>query len=171
MKKVICTLAAAALLVVSSGAPATITTQTGPGTVLDCSKAQASLQVLWPPDHKMLIVHIVGITTPDDSTPTIAITSITQDEPVDMIGSGNTAPDGSGLGGAYAFVRAERSGTGTGRIYWIKFTASWTPKGSAVPETCMSPPVVQVFVPHDQGQHYNPVDTGLRVDSTTGQIL
>ena len=37
--------------------------------------------------------------------------------------SGNTAPDGQGLGTSTAKVRAERVSKGNGRVYYISFTA------------------------------------------------
>jgi hypothetical protein len=48
---------------------------------------------------------------------------VTQDEPIDGIGSGRTCPDAVIEDGA-VYVRRERSGTGNGRVYTIGFTAS-----------------------------------------------
>jgi hypothetical protein len=50
-----------------------------------------------------------------------------------------------GVGTSTAFVRAERSGLGDGRVYHIDFTATDTQN-----QTCMGD--VTVCVPHDQGQ-------------------
>lgn len=125
----------------------------------DCSKAGPTIASLWPPNHKMVVVGITGVTDPNNLPVTVSITGIQQDEPVDEPGSGNTAPDGAGVGTATAQVRAERSGTGTGRIYFIAFKASDSAGGS-----CNA--TVQVYVPHDQGQGTTPVDTGQRYDST-----
>jgi hypothetical protein len=124
-----------------------------------CSDAAASPKFIWPPDHKMVPVTITGVT----NAATIMVTLIKQDEPVETPGSGNTEPDGSGVGTSTAYVRAERAGPridpGTGRIYFISFNASNGPGG-----TC--PGVVQVCVPHDQGQGSTCIDTGQRYDST-----
>ena len=128
---------------------------TGP----DCSGAAASQGVIWPPDHTMIAETIVGVTDPYGLPTTIVITGIKQDEPVEALGSGNTEPDGSGVGTAIAYVRAERSGLGTGRIYFISFSATDT-SGAA----CTG--MVQAYVPHDQGQGFTPTDTGYRYDST-----
>jgi hypothetical protein len=122
------------------------------GSGLNCCGAAPSLSVLWPPDHKMVAVTILGVTD-------VKIGSITQDEPIDALGSGNTAPDGSGKGTSTAYVRAERAGPGTGRIYFISFAGTDTAGVS-----CTG--IVQVFVPHDQGQGFTPVDTKQRYDST-----
>ena len=84
--------------------------------------------VIWPPDHSMVNVCIMGIKSKSDNT-TITITGIYQDEPTNGCGDGDTPvdavirPDGSVL------VRAERSGNGNGRVYHIKYTAT-NPEGS-----------------------------------------
>jgi hypothetical protein len=130
-------------------------------TAINCDGAALSQGVIWPPDHKMVPETIVGVTTDPTMMPVvITITGIQQDEPVNALGSGNTAPDGSGVGSNTAYVRAERAGPGTGRIYFITFTAV-----DASGNTC-SPITLQANVPHDQGQGFTPVDTGQRYDST-----
>jgi len=129
------------------------------GSGPDCSGAAAGLGVIWPPDHRMVAETIVGVTDAFNLPTTIAVTGIQQDEPVNALGSGNTAPDGSGLNTSTAYVRAERAGPGTGRLYFISFSATDT-SGMQCSGT------VQAFVPHDQGQGFTPVDTGLRYDST-----
>jgi hypothetical protein len=125
----------------------------------DCSGAAASLGVIWPPNHSMVAINIIGVVDPNSLAFNIAITGITQDEAVDAIGSGNTAPDASGVGTSTAMVRAERAGPGTGRLYFISFTAT-----NSIGLQCSG--TVSSFVPHDQGQGFTPVDTGLRIDST-----
>jgi hypothetical protein len=70
---------------------------------------------------------IMGLTSDPTLMPVaVTITAIQQDEPVNALGSGNTVPDGMIVNtstGSTAYVRAERAGSGTGRIYWITFTA------------------------------------------------
>jgi hypothetical protein len=102
---------------------------------------------------------IVGVTDAFGLPTTIAVTGIQQDESVDAVGSGNTSPDGTGVGTSTAYVRAERAGPGTGRLYFISFTATNT-------QGAQCSGMVQAFVPHDQGQGFTPVDTGQRYDST-----
>ena len=87
------------------------------------------------------------------------ITGITQDEPVNGLGDGDTAPDGYGIGTIQAQVRAERSGTGNGRVYAISFTADDGNGGSCSGK-------VRVSVPHDQGKGSVPVDDGQNYNST-----
>jgi hypothetical protein len=83
----------------------------------DCSGAAASVPLVWPPNHNLVAMQIVGVTDPDADPVTITIDSIAQDEPLRGRGSGNTCPDGSGIGTNTAFVSAERSGNGDGRVY------------------------------------------------------
>jgi len=117
----------------------------------DCSAAAANPFKLWPPNHKFVTISIMGVTDPDGDPVTITIDSIRQDEPVKEpgTGSGNTSPDGTGVGTNTAQVRAERAGNpkvpGDGRVYHIGFTAT-DPSGT----TCSGK--VTVCVPHGQGQ-------------------
>lgn len=125
-----------------------------------CSAATPSQNLLWPPNHKFVRISIDGVTDPNGVTPTITVTSIYQDEPVDDAGSGNTAPDGEGVGTSTAQVRSERSGTAVGgRLYFINFSVADSLGGSCTGQ-------VVVGVPHDQGQHDMPTDNGQRYDST-----
>ena len=127
----------------------------------DCSEAYASVEELWPPNHKYMDIQIMGVTDPDGDPVTITITGITQDEPIDAIGKGdgNTTPDGMGVGTDTASVRAEREGTGNGRVYAISFTAT-DPVGAECSGT------VTVCVPHDQRPGHECIDDGQDYDST-----
>lgn len=100
----------------------------------------------------------MGVNDPDGDEVSIAVTGISQDEAVDAPGSGNTAPDGRGVGGATAEVRAERAGSGDGRVYAISFTAEDGNGGS-----CSG--AVRVGVPKSQGSGAA-VDSGQSFDST-----
>ena len=163
LKSTVITMAAISLLALSGSVDATTTGTTTStvttGSTPDCSGAAASAGVIWPPDHKMVSETIVGVTDPFSLSLVIVVTSIMQDESVAAIGSGNTSPDGAGIGTSTAQIRAERAGPGTGRIYFISFSATNT-QGAQCTGT------VNVFVPHDQGQGFTPIDTGERFDST-----
>ena len=52
-----------------------------------------------------------------DHNATITITSITQDEPTNGLGDGDTAVDRVKTATARSSLRAERSGTADGRVY------------------------------------------------------
>lgn len=123
----------------------------------DCSGAVASVTKLWPPNHKLAGISIQGVTDPDGDAVTLTVTSITQDEPVNGLGDGDTSPDGFGVGTANPQVRAERSGTGNGRVYRINFKGT-DAKGAE----CTG--AVAVGVPHDKKD--TPVDDGQNYDST-----
>lgn len=124
-----------------------------------CGQAEPSVAILWPPNHKLETVAIQGVTDPDNDPVAIRITGITQDEPVNGLGDGDTAPDGFGVGTSQAQVRVERSGTGNGRVYAISFVADDGKNG-----TCSGQ--VAVGVPHDMGKGRVPVDDGQSYDST-----
>lgn len=122
-----------------------------------CTSATAEPNMLWSPDHKMMPVQIVGVTDPDGDPISLTVTKITQDEPVDSKGDGHTAPDGTGTGSATPSVRAERNGSGDGRVYAIGFTAN-DGRGAQCQGT------VSVSVPRDS--HHPAVDSGQLYDST-----
>jgi hypothetical protein len=120
--------------------------------------AAASPNLLWPPNHKLVPIQITGVADPGRGAVTLSVTSIFQDEPVHSPGSGNTGPDGTGVGTATSSVRAERDGGGDGRVYHITFIA--TDSGGA---SCIG--AVTVGVPKSQGSG-PPVDEGSLYDST-----
>lgn len=123
---------------------------------LDCSGAVASRHVLWPPNHKLHAIEILGVGSAEDPA-VITITGITQDEPVEARGDGRDAPDARGVGGRVADVRAERSGGGDGRVYRIEFSAT-----QASGAGCHGK--VEVRVPHSRNTAA--VDSGATFDST-----
>jgi hypothetical protein len=127
-----------------------------------CTSAVPSTKSLWPPNHKLATVSVQGVTDPNNDPVTIKITAITQDEPVNGLGDGDTAPDGLGVGTAQAQLRQERSGTGNGRVYAIWFQADDSSGG-----TCTGK--VSVGVPHDQGKGSTAIDDGQNYDSTKFQ--
>jgi len=124
-----------------------------------CGQAKPSVALLWPPNHKLETVAILNVTDPDNDPVSIKITAITQDEPVNGLGDGDTAPDGFGVGSGQAQLRAERSGTGNGRVYATSFMAD-DGKGG----TCTGQ--VAVGAPHDLGKGKVSVDDGQNFDST-----
>jgi hypothetical protein len=124
-----------------------------------CDDAFADPDILWPPNHKLESVAILGVVDACGDTTTITIDSIFQDEPLDSEGDGNTEPDGFGVGTDTAEIRAERAGTGNGRVYHIDFTAT-----DFRSETCTG--TVTVGVPHDR--HDTPIDDGPPYYDSTG---
>ncbi|MEX2285102.1 MAG: hypothetical protein WEE89_21630 [Gemmatimonadota bacterium] len=122
-----------------------------------CAQAAPSVFELPPPAGRFIPVDVLGVTDPNGDPITIAITSIMQDEPTNASGDGNTEPDGTGIGATTAQVRAERAGTGDGRVYHIGFTAA-DGRGGACTGT------VRVAVRHDLA--HAAVDGGPLYDST-----
>ena len=126
-----------------------------------CDAAAPSRDTLWPPNHKLATVDILGVVDPDDDPVSLTVRSITQDEPLDGQGDGSTCPDASGVGTDAASLRSERSGPGDGRVYHVGFLADDGAGGS-----CRGAFVV--CVPHDRGRHGGCVDGGELFDSTGG---
>ena len=128
--------------------------------------ATPSLPSLWPPNHQWVPITINGARDPDGDPVRITIVSIFQDEPINGLGDGDTAPDGAGLGTATASVRAERAGTprvpGNGRVYYINFMGDDGRGG-----TCSG--TAAVGVPHDQSpQRGTAIGDGPLYNSVTG---
>lgn len=107
-----------------------------------CTLAQPSVASLWPPNHTMVPVTIMGVTDPNNQAVTITFPAVTQDEPVNGLGDGDTSPDAA-VSGNQILLRAERAGTGNGRVYQVQFTASDGQGGS-----CNG--TVKVAVPHSK---------------------
>jgi hypothetical protein len=124
------------------------------------TNARADVPVLWPPDHKMLPVQILGVVMRSDDR--ITIDKVTQDEPTNGLGDGDTpmdatihhnaAPDNDDVN-----LRAERSGKGDGRVYKVYFTVA-DPEQSATGS-------VQVVVPKSKKTDAA-IDSGGMYDST-----
>jgi len=124
----------------------------------DCSGVTASPDTLWPPNHKLRNVTLSGLTDPDGDPTTLAITGVTQDEPINGLGDGDKAPDAAaGATSSQVMLRAERSGLGDGRVYEISFTGT-----DSFGATCSG--TVAVSVPHSQNGS-PAVDSGQLYDS------
>jgi Calx-beta domain len=153
----------------AQGGGATIADDQGVGTITDddpppdgneppdCSAVTASPDTLWPPNHKLRSVTLSGASDPDGDPVALTVTGVTQDEPLNGRGDGNTAPDAEpGASPDEVLLRAERIGKGDGRVYEITFTGDDGQGGSCQGTTT-------VGVPHHRGK--DPVDSGQTVDS------
>jgi hypothetical protein len=101
--------------------------------------------MLWPANHKYVEVAATVVATDNfDPSPTITLVSVTSNEPDDGLGDGDT-PNDIVILNDYTFqLRAERAGTGAGRVYTITYLATdacgnWTEASATV------------TVPHDMG--------------------
>ncbi len=84
----------------------------------------ASPNALWPPDHKMVPVTVSALAIDaGDASPTITITGVTSNQPVNGDGDGNTSPDWEITGPLTVNLRSERSGS-QDRIYTITIQAT-----------------------------------------------
>jgi hypothetical protein len=123
-----------------------------------CNLAQPTIAVLWPPDHKLLPLGITNVSDPNNEQVAIAITAVTQDEPVSGLGDGDTSPDAT-LQGDRALLRVERAGNGNGRVYQVNFTATDAQAGS-----CSG--FVSVTVPLNMKPGNSAVNDGQQYNST-----
>ena len=105
----------------------------------------ASPKVAWPPLHQMENVNLaVQVREAVDPAPVTRVVSVGSNEPENGTGDGDTAPDTAITGDLSLQVRAERSGSGSDRVYTIT-VESRDFSGNASRKT------VTVTVPHDMG--------------------
>jgi hypothetical protein len=83
----------------------------------------------------------------------VSVVTVTQDEPLNGLGDGDTAPDAKrGPTASQVYVRSERSGLSDGRVYRIDYWAVDAKGGVCIGAT-------SVGVPHDMGQGSTPIDS------------
>lgn len=103
---------------------------------------------LWPPNHKMKTIQAVLDIQDCDPLTTVELVSVTSNEPDNGLGDGDTSNDisGASLGtdDRSVQVRAERSGTGSGRVYTFVYRVTDS-SGNFTDATAT------VAVPHDMG--------------------
>lgn len=99
---------------------------------------------LWPPDHKMETVS-VSYDAIDNCGPVTCSLTISSNEPINGKGDGNTAPDWQVVDPHHVFLRAERAGNGSGRVYAIRIICTDGSGNSSIKN-------VTVTVPKSQGR-------------------
>ena len=103
----------------------------------------ATPSVLSPPNHKMVPVTI-SVTVTDNCDAHVLescrIISVTSNEPISGTGDGDSAPDWEITGNLTLNLRAERAGSGTGRIYTITVQCTDSAGNSASGSTSVTVP-------------------------------
>lgn len=89
---------------------------------------EVSPAAIWPPNHKLVtITATITVSDTCDANPTVRLVSITSNEADNGLGDGNAPNDiqGAEFGtdDREFQVRAERSGTGEGRVYTVTYEA------------------------------------------------
>jgi hypothetical protein len=110
-------------------------------TPLSIGTVTASPSVLWPPNHKMVSVSVAAsVADSCGAAPGCRIISVTSNEPVSGLGSGNTTPDWQITGNITVDLRAERSGRGSGRVYTITVQCTDASGNSAIKTVTVTVP-------------------------------
>ena len=116
------------------------TTVSNPPPVI--SNVSVDKPAVWPPNHKLVDV-TVAYTVTDNCGPVNSSLSVSSNEPENGIGDGDTSPDWIVVDAHHLRLRAERAGTGEGRIYTITITSTDSAGNSSSQTT-------QVLIPKNQ---------------------
>lgn len=106
------------------------------------------LAPLWPPNHKMIPIHLDYKTSDNCGDTITSEIYIFSNEPDNGLGDGDVAIDWKIQDAHNILLRAERSGTGKGRIYYISIVTHDSSYN-------YSYKLVTVAVPHDKGNTTN----------------
>jgi len=104
------------------------------------SGVSATPAQLWPANHRLVNVTINYAVTDNCGVVTPAL-SVASNEPVNGGDDGDTSPDWIIVDPHHVQLRAERSGTGTGRIYTITITATNNMGGTSTAVVTVSVPL------------------------------
>jgi hypothetical protein len=120
-------------------------------TVVDTTPPDVEPRIveLWPPNHQWQTISAqdcFNIADRCDANVDATLLWATSDESANDTGDGNTQPDIRFMGCDQVQLRAERQGSGDGRIYQLGWELA-DDSGNTVTKTC------QVIVPHDQGHN------------------
>ena len=136
----------ASVTVSNTGSTATANFTVTVDTMAPTVNVTVSPNSLWPANHKYnTIKATINVSDNLDPNPTVALVSVTSNEPDNGTGDGDTANDIVIVDNFTFQLRAERSGSGNGRIYTITYQVTdWA--GNSTVETAT------VTVPHDKGK-------------------
>ena len=107
------------------------------------TQISASPAILWPPNHRMVRVRIAAAAEDACSAVSCSIVGVTSTEPVNGLGDGDTSPDWQIIDASQVDLRAERSGSGSGRSYSVAIRCTDTNGNTALGS-------VEVRVPKSQ---------------------
>lgn len=141
-------------------------------TVLDTTPPNLTLAVspavLWPPNHRMVAAEVAWqVADLCDPSAAARLMTATSSEPDDMVGDGDGRTTGDiagadiGTPDGEVLLRAERSGTGSGRVYELTYSAVDASGNSASA-------VTTVTVPHDLGGGPDPLLMGVEPNGLPG---
>ena len=125
--------------------------------------------LLWPPNHRMVEIQATLAASDDCEPVEVLLDSITSNEPDDAPGrsDGVTTDDVRAAHLAATDsrfeVRAERDGSGSGRIYYVTYRATDGAGNSSTSTT-------NIFVPHDRGGKDEPLEL-LLTPADAGSVL
>lgn len=103
------------------------------------------LAPLWPPNHKMVSIYLDYKVTDNCGGPITNEVFVYSNEPDNGLGDGDKAEDWEVKDAHTILLRAERSGTGTGRIYYIHIVSHDSSNNNTIK-------MVTVAVPHNKGK-------------------
>jgi hypothetical protein len=127
------------------------------------SDFNASPGMLWPPNHKMRDIELLYSATDNCGGLVNCQVIVTSDEPQSGTGNGDAAPDWL-LSDGQLKLRAERAGSGDGRVYTIKITCTDQNGNSSFKTTT-------VTVPHDMSAIVNRNMVILKEDNPDGNTM
>jgi hypothetical protein len=80
--------------------------------------------VLWPANKTLRPVTLSGASDPDGDAVTLAVTGVSQDEPLAGQGATTTPDARKASDPSRVYLRAKRDAKGDGRVYRLDFTAT-----------------------------------------------
>ena len=114
------------------------------GDVAPTLQVSVTPNLLWPPKHKYVNVEATVVANGSfDTSPTLTLVSVTSNEPDNGAGDGNTVNDIVIVDQDTFELRAERNGSGTGRVYTMTYQVMDDCGNSAIQSATVSVPITR----------------------------